>query len=250
MKKFIDKILDMPKLIKTIWIMLWIILVILLVFKYCFGIWYPIVVKYKWFIDLCEVIDNNKAIYYTISLILYIININLISLICMNKKKYDNYIWLIIVNVIIVGVYFLKYFNSILGSVLEVVLMIVPYILINLKQNNFGKKYKNIIFPIIFYLVINAWQFSIYFVRGLNINELDKLPMLVALILQIDYYIFLTITWIGVSFMGLFGMGWLWSKDVTVLRAEREKELAKKNPDMDKIAEIDSRIVELEKEDK
>ena len=50
--------------------------------------------------------------------------------------------------------------------------------------------------------------------------------------------------------MSLFGWGWLWSKDVTVLRAEKEKELTKKEPDMDKIAEIDSRIAELEKEGK
>ena len=48
--------------------------------------------------------------------------------------------------------------------------------------------------------------------------------------------------------MGLLGIGWLWSKDITVLKAEKEKELAKKEPDMELVAKIDSRIAELEKE--
>ena len=46
--------------------------------------------------------------------------------------------------------------------------------------------------------------------------------------------------------MGWFSAGWFWSKDVTVLKAEKEKELAKKNPDMDKVAKIEKRILELE----
>ena len=50
--------------------------------------------------------------------------------------------------------------------------------------------------------------------------------------------------------MGLLGAGWFWSKDVTVLKAEKEKELAKKRPDSSKLAKLDERIAELEKEEK
>lgn len=50
--------------------------------------------------------------------------------------------------------------------------------------------------------------------------------------------------------MGLLGMGWFWSKDITVLKAEKEKELAKSNPDTKLIAKINARIAELEKESK
>ena len=227
MKKFINKILDAPKLIRTLWLMLWVILVILLVMKFCFGIWYPVVSKNEWFNNLCQYIDDNKLLYYSIALVLYIININFISLIYMNKKKYDRWYWLIIINAIIIGVFFIKYWNSIVGNIVEIILMIVPYIIINLKQNNFGNKYMNILFPIIFYAIINLWQFTILIVRNTSNLVLDEMPMLVPLILQIDYYIFLIISWIGVSFMGLFGMGWFWSKDITVLKAEKEKELAK-----------------------
>lgn len=247
MKRFINKILDVPKLIRTIWLMLWIILIILLVLKFCFNQWYPIIVENEWFKRLCDYIDNNRWLYYTIALILYIVSINIISLTCMNKKKYDNEIWLIIINVLIIGNFFIKYFNATLGNVTELILLILPFIIINLKQNNFNNKIFNVIFPIIEYIILNLWQFTILIIRGTDEFVLDKMPMLIPLILQIDYYIFITITWIGVSFMGLFSMGWFWTKDITVLKAERQKELSKAKPDMKKVEEIDKRISEIEK---
>ena len=100
------------------------------------------------------------------------------------------------------------------------------------------------------YILITIWQFTIYLARGLDINALSNYPSLIYIILQLDYYIFTIITWIGVSFMGALGWGWFWSKDVTILKAEREKELAKSEPDMKLVEKIDSRIAELEKEGK
>lgn len=49
--------------------------------------------------------------------------------------------------------------------------------------------------------------------------------------------------------MGLTSV-WFFSKDITVLKAAKEKELARKKPNMDTIAKIDERIAELEKEGK
>lgn len=50
--------------------------------------------------------------------------------------------------------------------------------------------------------------------------------------------------------MGALGIGWFWSRDITVLKAEKEKELAKAKPNMKKIDSINIRIAELEKEGK
>lgn len=50
--------------------------------------------------------------------------------------------------------------------------------------------------------------------------------------------------------MGLAGWGWLWTRDITILKAEKQKELSKANPNMDKVAKIDERIAKLEKEGK
>lgn len=50
--------------------------------------------------------------------------------------------------------------------------------------------------------------------------------------------------------MSIFSIGWLWSKDITVLKAMREKELKKSKPNMKKVESLDIRIAELEKEGK
>ena len=72
MKKFINKIADAPKLIRRIWILLWVILIILLVMKFCFGIWYPIVVKNETFVNMCMFIDDNPLLTAIIMGIFYV----------------------------------------------------------------------------------------------------------------------------------------------------------------------------------
>lgn len=191
MKNFINKILDMPKLVRRIWLLLWILLVILLVMKFCFGIWYPIVSNNKIFNNVCSFIDDNRIIYNGIGLILYIFSVNIITLSCLNKKKYDNWIMLLIMNVIIISMFFIKNYFAMIGNILEIVYMTLFFVIINIKQNNFKSRLFNIIVPILIYILINLWQLSIYLVRGLNIQELKLYPSLVVLLLQLDYYVFL-----------------------------------------------------------
>ena len=250
MKKFIDKILDMPKLIRRLWLLLWILLVILLVMKFCFGIWYPVVSNNAIFNSVCNFIDDNRIYYIILGLILYIFSVNIIVLTCMGKRKYDNWIMVIIINIFIITFGILKNFNSMIINILEIVFLTIPFAIINLKQNNFKNKALNILMPLIIYAIINLWQLTIFGVRGLDLNELTKYPILIPFILQIDYYIFIVLTWIGVCFMGIFSIGWLWSKDITVLKAEKEKELKKAKPNMKKVESLDIKIAELEKEGK
>ena len=88
MKKFINKILDVPKLIRRIWITLWLILIILLIMKFCFGIWYPIISNNEAFNNICNFIDNRRWLYAIISSILYILNLNFLSLTNMGQRKF------------------------------------------------------------------------------------------------------------------------------------------------------------------
>lgn len=248
-KKFIDKILDMPKLIRRLWLLLWILLVILLVMKFCFGIWYPVVSNNEVFINVCEFIDNNRIVLIIITGILYIFNGHLIYLTCTSNRKYKRWYFALILTIVLVIMFPIKYFNNSLGLVLEV-LYIIFTIIYNIRNKVFGKKIIDILFPIVYYILINLWEFTILITRGTSSLVLTDLPSLVILILQLDYYIFLTITWIGVSFMGFAGFGWFWSKDITVLKAEREKELKKVKPNMKKVESLDTKIAELEKEGK
>ena len=85
---------------------------------------------------------------------------------------------------------------------------------------------------------------NIMFVRGIK-EVLTTLPILIFLVLQIDYYIYTFINLIGVNyFMGFGGLGWFWGKSETELLALKETELKKENPDSKLIADIDK---ELEK---
>ena len=249
MRKFINKILNVPKLILRLWIILWVCLVILLVLKFCFGMWYPIVSNNETFNNICKFVDDNIIVYKILSLVLYVFSFNIIFLTATCKMKYDNWIWCLSINILAILVGILKINVSLAGNILEIV-CIISYIIINFICKNFDKKWKNIVLPLFAYAFINLWQLSIYLVRGLNLEELNTYPFLIGIILMIDYYIAITINWIGVNYMGWFSMGWLFSKDVTTLKAEKEKELAKEQPDMKKVAEIDEHIKELESENK
>lgn len=58
-KEFVNKIVDLKQLVFRLWISLWIVLFILLIMKYCFGVWYPIVVDNEIFIKICNFIDET-----------------------------------------------------------------------------------------------------------------------------------------------------------------------------------------------
>ena len=249
MKNFINKILDVPKLIRRIWLLLWVLLIILLVMKFCFGIWYPVVSNNEIFISVCNFVDNNKWLEYTIMLLFYILNSFMMIFIMTKTKKINKWYLYLLFLVLFIGMFFLKSIHNSIGIICELAIIIFS-IIYNCKTNKFYNNIINILLPIIFYLIINIWQLSIYLVRGLEINELNNYLVLIPYILQLDYYIFLIITWIGVCFMGLYGWGWLWSKDITVLKSYKEKELAKAKPDMKLVSKIDARITKLEKEGK
>ena len=250
MKNFINKILNVPKLIRRIWLLLWILLAILLVMKFCFGIWYPVVSNNEIFNNMCKFIDNRKWLFKIVMLLFYILNFNLAFLTCIGQKKYYKWYYMLIVNILCIINFILKDINNAIGLILEILFLVILPIIINIKYKNYNNNKVNILLPIIVYLVVNLWQLSIYLVRGLDLKLLSDMSLLIYLILQIDYYVFIIITWIGVSFMGIGGIGWLWSKDITVLKAMKEKELKKAKPNMKKVNSLDIRIAELEKEGK
>lgn len=250
MKQFINKILDVPKLILRIWIILWMCLAILLVMKFCFGIWYPVVSNNEIFNNVCKFIDENKWLHDGISYILYVFSFNLTYMTCRGLTKYSKWYMYIIAIIITIGLAILKQFNNTVGFIIEIHLLVVVPIILNIIKCRFKNNIYNVCVPVGFYILLNLWQLTIYLVRGLEIELLTSLPTLILLILQLDYYIFTIISWIGVSRMGFAGVGWLWSKDITVLKAEKEKELKKAKPNMKKVETLDIEIAKLEKEGK
>lgn len=246
---WINKIVDVPKLVRRLWIILWITLFIFTIAKLCFNLWYPIVVRNEFIIKICEFVDNNFYLKNLFLILLYITNGNIFILTSTKKIKYNKFYKLILFTTLYLLSYIMKFVNNMLGVIFEISICIIP-IVINVKNKTFTiitksnriKSILNFLIPPLVYLMLNLWQSNIVFIRGIT-DILSNLPTVITLALQIDYYIFLIITWIGVNyFMGLAGLGWWWSKSTTELQAIKAEELTKKNPDAKLIADIDKEL--------
>lgn len=248
MRKFIDKILDIPKLIRRIWIILWLLLGILLVMKFCFGIWYPIVIENEWFLKLNDYVQTSW-IKYLILALFYMFSDNFLYLISCSKSKYTNVTEFCIIQTLLLVGFIIKvrfgYFSIIIDVIYSMILPII-YLYKTHPKNN---KIKTFIYPILSQMLIMVFQLNILFIRDLDSESINNEYFILGFVLQLDYYIFLIITWIGVSYMGLWS-SWFFSKDSTALKAEKAKELAKSKPNMKKIESLDIKIAELEKEGK
>ena len=243
----LDKIVDKRKLVIRLWLSLWIILFLLVFFKVCFNIWYPIVIENEYLLKMGDFIDNNIYLKYSIIIIFYLLNSTLFYLTATINKIWKHKITFFLLEIITMAIYIIKITNNTLGSILEVISLLTFSICFNLIKNKNITKLRSILLPIILYIIINLWQLNILFVRELY-NNLNSIPFIISFVLQIDYYVFMVITWIGVVYMGMWGIGWLWGKDITELKAMKEKELAKKEPDKELIAQIDKAIIKKENE--
>jgi len=167
-------------------------------------------------------------------------------LISCKKMFYTKIYEALIVNASIGLSFFVKYNYGNFSFIVDAFYLIVIPIIYLLKSNPAAKKSRIILYPFIAQGIIMIFQLNILFVRDLDSEKINNEYYLLGFVLQLDYYIFLIITWLGVTKMGLWS-GWFFSKDITVLKAEKEKELAKAEPDMEKVADIEKQISEIEK---
>ena len=128
---------------------------------------------------------------------------------------------------------------------MEIVILIIFPIVYNITHKTFKRMLWNILFPIIINIITMVWQLNILFIR--DINELLKdMPFIISFTLQLDYYIFLIITWIGaVYIMSIWG-SWFFEEQLNYFKGLKEKELKKKNPDPVALEDIDRQITYYE----
>ena len=239
------ELVDIKKLVLRVWLSLWLVLIVLVIAKLVFNEWFPIVINNEIFININNYVENNHILKKCIMFVFYLLNINIWYLTASSKKKYTKLLEFVLIQVGIVALFHIKQQNNLIGSMLElIILIIIP--LINLFRSKKYSKTKSFILPFFIYILINIWQLNIMFIRGIN-DIISSLPFLIGIILQLDYYIFNIITWLGVSYMGLWGGGFLWGKSITELQALKDKELKKQKPDAKLLADIDKRIEKLNK---
>lgn len=213
--------------------------------KLCFNIWYPIVVRSQTFINVCDFIDNHVWLEFSIGIILYVYSLNVWVLSAIRKKRFNKFEFLLFNSLFILG-YIIKFFYNFIGGVIEIIYLIIIPTIINLKNKNLYNNFYKIIYSLLIYIIINIWQVNILFVRNIN-DILSSCPSMIYYIMQIDYYIFLNILWIGVSFMGFLSGGFLWGKSETELLEIKEKELKKEFPNKSLIEKIDKRLAKIKK---
>ena len=117
------KFVDFKKLITRLWIILWIILGILLVMKYCFNLWYPIVINNDTLNNIFLYIDNHWILLRIIAYILYVVSSNILFLICISKKKFDKVYYFVLFSVLSLLVVILKDKFNIIGLVCEILII-------------------------------------------------------------------------------------------------------------------------------
>ena len=149
LKELINRLVDVKKLIITIWISLWVVLIMLTIFKFCFNVWYPVIVDNQKFISVCNFIDNHEWLKTIIFFVLYWLSSNIIILTMIKKYKYYNLKHFIIFNIIIVLAYIVKNYNLYIGMMVEFVYLFGFTIFINLKYKPYRTKLLNIISPIV-----------------------------------------------------------------------------------------------------
>lgn len=228
----INKIVNIRKLFLTLFILLWVILFALTAVKLLFNFWYPIVISNGPFMTFCNFIDRHEPIKFIIGMMFYLLSLNILYLTCSTKFKYNSILEGVLINLLLMFSYSIKYFSWI-GIIPELVALIVIPIIYGLKNNKSKSKLLiaiHIVYPIMIYVLINIYQLNILFVRGLK-DILTELPMVITYAMQLDYYIFLIILWIGGTlFMGWITAGFFFGKSETELLAMREAELLKPSP--------------------
>lgn len=231
-----ENLIDKKKLIRTLWFLSWIIIIFIVVLKLVFNKWFPIIVENYKLMCFSKDLDNTKIIKYLIFLSFYLLNGNMLYLTSSYKKKYKNKIELLIINILIIISYIIKLYFNYYSLILELIIIIIIPIYNLFKYNKYNKLIC-ILHPILVQVITILWQANILFARNLP-HMLDNQTIVVQIILQIDYYIFIIVMYIGeVNGMGLIGF-WLFGKDKTTIQAMIEKEEKKSKPNQKKLDKL------------
>ena len=133
-EKFINEIVDVPKLIRRLWLVLWFVEFICIGSKLLFHTWFPIVIENQNFENVCDFIDNHQVLRVSIMAIFYVASLNIVFLIATKSKFYNDCTLPIISNLLIVFSFIIGNINSMYGKIAELFTVIVLPIICNIKR--------------------------------------------------------------------------------------------------------------------
>lgn len=171
---------DKIKIVKRMIVLCWLSLIGCFLIKVFGGNYFEIVSTNEKFINVCKWIDGNfvkEIIRFAFANLCFYIYTCSIMRNKMNKKQ------LIIFEIAMILMTVAKYINSNIGFIADCVTMLAVPLVFS------GWKWKN---TLLGFGLINAFQIISLITRNLGVSILEA-PMLIELILQIDYYIMLVL---------------------------------------------------------
>lgn len=170
---------------RTLIISCWAVLIGCFIIKLLGGDWFNIISNNQNFINICNYLDNSW-IKYIVSTSVYVPSSYLIYL-CLTKQKLFNDWWVMI---ILIPASYCKMNITFMGWIIDIfVWLILPLI---------KGKFKNWLWVISGIILIIAFQFISLLTRSININLTNE-TSLIALILQIDYYIMIILYYLYIQ---------------------------------------------------
>lgn len=183
------------KPIKRTIILCWTMLIVCFIIKLFGWNWFEIVCTNEHFVRLCDIIDNNKFLYYFIGIILYLSSSSFIIFSCSMIPHPSNRELCIIITCFSF-VWATQFISHIVKCVVEVVAIIsVPIILNVLRYKECGainvikKKWY---YGIIGCVAIFGFQAISAITRNIGIRFVDD-STLTSIIMMIDYYIMIAL---------------------------------------------------------
>lgn len=182
-------------------ILCWVLLAICFIVKIFGGNFFNIVCENERFIKVCDYIENTFW-YYVVSFISYYI-INILIWLSVIRETHFKLKQICILSVILLLGYIIKCINSIAGLIVDMCFIFIPFL--------FKAKWYNILLGFVLDFV---FQFVSIIVKDLSLFNFIDENVVISLIFLIDYYIMLVLYYLYSNIlkernMGLFGRWWL-----------------------------------------
>ena len=171
---------------ETLIISCWVVLIACFLIKIFGGNWFEIICENQNFINICEWLDRSW-VKYIVATLVYAPSSYLIYL-CLTKQKLLDDWWILL---ILIPAPLLKDKIAILGWVIDIlVLILLPLI---------KGKFKNWLYLLIGIGLTFAFQLVSLLTKNITINLTNE-PSLIALIMQVDYYIMIILYYLYIQY--------------------------------------------------
>lgn len=188
------------KLIKRLIILAWISLLICWVIKIFGGNYFQIMVDNQRFISLCNFIEENAVLNYSIYLSIFLLNRIIIGLTIIRQKSFTKKQWFVIIPVLIIcwiPKLFITDMYLAFAYDLLVICILIPMITTRAKLSR----------CILLFILDFAFQFISVEVKNLSLHQFVTNNFIISIIYSIDKFIMIILSYLYANLLRKEGIG-------------------------------------------